>query len=83
MVIESVKLACFRGRICEAPWEDCYVRRLTKLDLEQIGDDLCLVFTEDNRKGRGIIGVVDQAMAKTIAEALLDAVETRALRPTA
>lgn len=56
------------------------MRRLTRLELEQIGDDLCLIFTEDNRKGRGIIGVVDPTLVKTMAEELLAEIEKRSIR---
>ncbi len=51
------------------------MRRLTKLELEQIGDDLCLVFTADCQKGRGIVGAVDLPTVRLIAAELAAAVE--------
>jgi len=51
------------------------MRRLLTLGLEQIGNDLCLVFTADDRKGRGIIGIVDLATMTLITAELAAAFE--------
>ncbi len=35
------------------------MRRLTQLQLQQIGDDLCVVFMSSDSRYRGILGAID------------------------
>lgn len=58
------------------------MRRLTRLELEQIGDDLCIVFKSTDSRHRGILGSLEPDGLAALASGLGEAARRYAERNT-